>query len=403
MPGKNIYGKMNSIRRPIMHAARTVLTLVLLLGTMTGCYAGKNEAKPEKAKYIFLFIGDGMGASNVAAAESYLSYKKGEIGGEHLSFTGFPVFGMATTYSANRHITCSSAAGTAISCGEKTNNGYLCVDPEGNRMESFTYKLKKEGYRIGIMSTVPINHATPAAFYGHNMSRDAYYSISQEIPQSGFDFFAGDGFLDFNGKDGNLEDTDIMIEAGGYTVCYGDSEYEQKKDSIRIILCQADNRKSDSKDYVVKETADEDFSLAEMLDVAVSRFGESGKPFFIMAEEGGVDWAGHSNLTMPLTEKVIELDDAVRRAYAFYVKHPDETLIIVTADHETGGITLGCGNSSMIKWELLENGAPAPEGNIGWSSTGHTGAPVPVFAVGKGAEEFTGWYDNTDISAKIMD
>ena len=380
-----------------------IIIAALAVLCATGCCNTAREDS-NRAKYIFLFIGDGMGHDQIAATESYLAYKEGKTGGVgRLSFTGFPYTGAASTYSANRSITCSSAAGTAIATGCKTDNSMLGQTPDGEKLESIAKILKKEGYQIGIMSDGPINHATPASFYASAPSRDDYYEISRQIPDSGFDFFAGDGFLDFNGKDGNLEDTDIMIEAGGYTVCYGDSEYEQKKDSIRIILCQADNRKSDSKDYVVKETADEDFSLAEMLDVAVSRFGESGKPFFIMAEEGGVDWAGHSNLTMPLTEKVIELDDAVRRAYAFYVKHPDETLIIVTADHETGGITLGCGNSSMIKWELLENGAPAPEGNIGWSSTGHTGAPVPVFAVGKGAEEFTGWYDNTDISAKIMD
>ncbi len=414
---------MNSIRRPIMHAARTVLTLVLLLGTMTGCYAGKNEAKPEKAKYIFLFIGDGMGASNVAVAESYLSYKAGKIGGEQLSFTKFPVMGMATTYSANRHITCSSAAGTAISCGQKTNNGYLCVDTEGNRIESITYKLKDDGYRIGIMSTVPINHATPAAFYGHNKSRSAYYSISKEIPQSGFEFFAGDGFLDYYGKDGKEEPITDYLTGNGATVCFSLKEYEeQKAESGQMILCQPSSREQDAEEYATEEEeASSDLSLGEMLSTCLDFLGEE-KPFFIMCEGGKIDWYAHDNNTLPMVNDIIELGDAVDVAYDFYLAHPDETLIIVTADHETGGAALGGpGGTSRrgdnVYWDVFKEYSADDamgfdkgkkqklnrEANIGWTTTGHAGGPVPVYAIGKGAEKFSGRMDNTDISRKIMD
>lgn len=412
---------MHRSMKMIKTGCKALLLLVLTAVVSQGCSSTcKNDAH-DRAKYIFLFIGDGMGASNVAAAESYLSYKKGEIGGEHLSFTGFPVFGMATTYSANRHITCSSAAGTAISCGEKTNNGYLCVDPEGNRMESFTYKLKKEGYRIGIMSTVPINHATPAAFYGHNKSRDAYYSISQEIPQSGFDFFAGDGFLDYYGDNDEEEPITDYLERNGADVCFSLSEYESSKaDAEQMILCQPSSREQDAEEYETGENASSDMSLGDMLATCLDFMGD-GQPFFIMCEGGKIDWYAHDNNTMPMVNDIIELSDAVSIACEFYRNHPDETLIVVTADHETGGIALGGpGGSSRrgdnIYWDVFDGYTSEEtlefdrekrkelndEANIGWTTTGHAGGPVPVYAIGKGAENFSGMMDNTGISRRIL-
>ena len=170
-----------------------------------------------------------MGQAQATATESYLAYKEGELGGiGRLSFTGFPYLGMATTYSANRNITCSSASGTALATGFKTNNSVLGLDPDGGKLRSYTYMMKEEGYRIGIMSNVPVNHATPASFYANAEDRADYYEISLQIPETGFDYFAGDGFLDFNGKDGDLEDIDKIIERAGYTVSYGMKEYEAK-------------------------------------------------------------------------------------------------------------------------------------------------------------------------------
>lgn len=396
-----------------------LLTILAAFCALTGC-ANSNANEPEgQAKYIFLFIGDGMGQAQAAVTESYLAYRDGELGGlGRLSFTKFPYLGMATTYSANRNITCSSAAGTALATGFKTNNSVLGKTPDGKDLESFTYRLKEEGYRIGIISNVPVNHATPASFYANAKSRNDYYEISLQIPESGFDYFAGDGFLDFNGKDGSKEDIDRKIESQGYTISYGMEEYEAEKDAARLILCQKDNRKSDSENYVVKHTEEEEISLKEMVETAIERFSGDGRPFFIMAEGGTIDWAGHNNRTMALTEKVLELDAAVKEAYEFYLKHPDETLIVVTADHETGGLTLGCGKGDVIKWDKLESAWEAAgkkditgdeenaklnkSANIGWSTGGHTGIPVPVYAVGNGAEMFSGCYDNTDIPKKIM-
>jgi alkaline phosphatase len=384
------------------------------------CHGKKHKGEP-KAKYIFLFIGDGMGNSHVAATESYLSYKAGKLGGEQLRFTQFPYLGLASTYSANASITCSSAAGTAIACGAKTNNGMVGMDPEGNHLKSMAYELKEDGYKIGIMSSVPINHATPSSFYAHNKKRSAHYELSQEIPASGFDFFGGDGFLDAKGKDGKAEATDVYLEKNGYEVCYGLEEYKAAKSNEKVIFCQLSNRDAEVEQYTTGETAEEDASLAEIVETAIDFLGDK-KPFFIMCEGGEIDWAGHSNLTMPMIDAVIKFDDAIAVAYEFYKQHPEETLIVVTADHETGGISLGQGESwsnTFIDWAKIEENWEKEKGNcykdakanrefneaahIGWTTSYHTGGAVPVYSIGKGAEKFAGRIDNAEIKGKILE
>ena len=383
-----------------------ICAITLLVVPVISCHGKKHKEEP-KAKYIFLFIGDGMGNSHVAATESYLSYKAGKLGGEQLRFTQFPYLGLASTYSANASITCSSAAGTAIACGAKTNNGMVGMDPEGNHLKSMAYELKEEGYKIGIMSSVPINHATPSSFYAHNKRRSAHYELSQEIPSSGFDFFGGDGFLDAKGKDGKAEATDVYLEKNGYEVCYGLEEYKAGKSNDKIVFCQPSNRDAEVEQYTTGETAEEDASLAEIVETAIDFLGDK-KPFFIMCEGGAIDWEAHSNRTMGTVNETLEFDKAIEVAYQFYLAHPNETLIVVTADHETGGIALGAnGGGDVINWEVLEKGesenkAQSAKCGIGWTTGGHSGAPVPTYAIGKGAEKVCGRYDNTDIKGKIL-
>ena len=370
-----------------------------------------------------------MGASHVAVTESYLSYKEGKLGGEHLLMTQFPYYGMATTYSANKNITCSSAAGTAIACGVKTNNGTLGVDKDSVSVESIATVLKEDGYKIGILTTVPINHATPAAFYSHSVKRTDYYSISSEIPASGFDFFAGTGFLQFNGKDNDQESTEDFLERNGYTVSYGIEEF--RKESVgkdKVVFCQAKNRGKSAGYYVsdgLENTGVEseepgvdlaDATMAEMLELALEYLGDE-EPFFIMGEGGIIDWASHENRTMSTVENVLDFDAAIKVAYEFYKKHPKETLIIVTADHETGGLTLGAGRAT-INWKALEeqwiesgkknilnaeaNAELNKKCSIGWTTVKHAGGAVPVYAIGVGAEKYNGCIDNTEIKGKIL-
>ena len=401
---------------------KVISAIIVVLFCLSGC---QKETRP---KYIFLFIGDGMGASHIAVTESYLSYKAGKLGGELLQMSQLPHYGMASTHSANKNVTCSSAAGTAIACGVKANNGTLGVDKDSVNVESIATVLKRDGYKVGIMTTVPINHATPAAFYAHSVKRTDYYEISNDIPASGFDFFAGTGFLQFKGKDNDLESTEDILERNGYTVSYGIEEF--RRESVgkdKVVFCQAKNRGKSAGYYVsdgLENTGIEsdestdltDATMAQMLELALEHFGDD-EPFFIMGEGGIIDWASHENRTMSTVENVLDFDAAIKVAYEFYKKHPEETLIVVTADHETGGLTLGAGRAT-INWKALEdqwiesgkqnildaeaNAELNKKCSIGWTTVKHAGGAVPVFAIGVGAEKFTGHIDNTEIKGKIL-
>ena len=285
---------MSKVRKSTV--AGIVCGILLIVACVVIANMGNHDksANPGPAKYIFLFIGDGMGATHVAAAESYLSYLEGERGLEQVSFTKFPVLGMASTYSADKNITCSSAAGTAISCGEKTNNGMLGITPDGDTLTSIALELKEKGYKIGIMSSVPVNHATPAAFYGHNASRHDYYGITKEIPASGYDFFAGSGFLDYAGKDGDRTGSEELLENEGYTVCFGNEEYEEalRNGAERIVLCQEEYKGREVPSYVTGKKSDTTIGSAEMMKKCLDFLGDE-KPFFIMYEQGEIDWCAH--------------------------------------------------------------------------------------------------------------
>ena len=392
-----------------------ILTMLLTLAAFVSC--NSQEKAEQKAKYVFLFIGDGMGTAHVATAESYLSYKAGKLGGEQLLMTTFPYYGSVTTHSANQNVTCSSAAGTAIACGEKANNGTVGINKDSLNIESVAYALKNDGYKIGIISTVPINHATPSAFYAHNVNRSNCYEISADIINSGFEFYAGAGFLEFKGKDGESEATDAILERNGYSVSYGLNEFRaESMDKEKVVFCQASNRDESADNYTGGEKVEEDITLCQMLELGMEFLG-TDEPFFFMCEGGAIDWSAHSNLTMPMIENILEFDDAIKVAYNFYLAHPEETLIVVTADHETGGLTLGAGNT-MINWEALEtewleNGKKSvmdydenrrfnKKCSIGWTTGSHTGGAVPMYAIGVGAEKFNGRMDNTQIKGKIL-
>lgn len=396
-----------------------IIAAIAMALSLNSCQEKKEESP--RAKYIFLMIGDGMGASHVAVAESYLSAKAGKIGGEQLTMTQFPYYGTCTTHCLDKTITCSAASGTAIASGQKTLYSRLGCDADFNRLESMAFPLKEEGYKIGIMSSVPITHATPAAFYASTPDRGDGYGIMKQIPDSGFDFFGGSGFEDMFGKDGQQLGADKYLEQHGYEVCFGPEEFLVAADTCeRIVFCQQKSKAEDAKAYVSEEADAEDITLAEMLQLAIDYLGDE-EPFFIMCEGGDIDWESHSSYTMPMIEKVISFDNAIAVAYEFYKAHPEETLIVVTADHETGGVALGQGESwsnTFIDWikieeeweknkeKYLQDSKANREFNeashIGWTTSYHTGGAVPVFSIGKGAEKFMGRIDNTDIKGKIL-
>ncbi len=398
----------------------SAILMIAIVFTASEYRSDARKQKDDKAKYIFLFIGDGMGMGQVTLAESYLSYKAGRLGGEQLSFTQFPYLALCNTYSANRNITCSAAAGTAIACGEKTNNEHIGVGPDGKPLESIAYALHEKGYNVGIMTTVPVNHATPAAFYGHNSSRYGYYDISREIVSSGFEFFAGSGFYNYKGSRGDKPAVDIYIEENGYDVCYGPKEFESRDRDKGIVFIQESGRETNPENYVSDGAEACDVELCEMLEMGLEVLGDK-EPFFIMCEGGNIDWAAHDNKTMTTVMEIIAFDKAIQEAIEFYNQHPDETLIVVTADHETGGVSIGEGKDwrpEIIDWKLLEghwyesgeknvlgyeeNREMNQKALIGWTSSHHTAARVPAFAIGKGAEKFHGIIENSDIKGKIL-
>ena len=396
-----------------------IIAAIAMAMSLNSCQDKKTESP--RAKYIFLMIGDGMGASHVAVTESYLSAKAGKIGGEQLTMTQFPYYGTCTTHCLDKTITCSAASGTAIASGQKTLYSRLGCDGDFNRLESMAFPLKEEGYKIGIMSSVPITHATPAAFYASTPDRGDGYGIMKQIPDSGFDFFGGSGFEDMFGKDGQQLGADKYLEQHGYEVCFGPEEFLAAADTCeRIVFCQQKSKAEDAKAYVSEEADAEDITLAEMLQLAIDYLGDE-EPFFIMCEGGDIDWESHSSYTMPMIEKVISFDNAIAVAYEFYKAHPEETLIVVTADHETGGVAIGQGESwsnTFIDWikieeeweknkeKYLQDSKANREFNeashIGWTTSYHTGGAVPVFSIGKGAEKFMGRIDNADIKGKIL-
>ena len=393
-----------------------IIIAATLLGVVVGNFVEGLPKKEKKAKYIFLFIGDGMGFTHIAATESYLSYKEGKIGGERLLFSTFPYCGNVSTYSANRNVTCSAASGTAIACGEKTNNDMIGMNADSVAIYSMAAALKEDGYKIGIITTAPVNHATPSAFYAHNINSDNAYEIGCEIPASGFEFFAGAGFLKHRGENEDQRPVGEILEENGYTVSYGIEEFKDKSTlTSKAILCQEGNLNKNAQNYSV-DYEEMGMGLRDMLKAGMAFIGEE-EPFFFMCEGGMIDWGAHANSPMAVIHDIVDFDDAIREAYEFYLEHPDETLIIVTSDHETGGMTLGT-NSKKIKWAPLEeawkvnhtidlsqmmaNRELSDKCSIGWTSRSHTGAHVPIFAIGVGAEKFNGSMDNTDIKGKIL-
>lgn len=391
------------------------LAVVALLGLAASCARQENQAK-----YVFYFIGDGMGFTHVAAAEAYLAQERGVIGMDPLCFTQFPVLGEAVTCSANSIITDSSAAGTALSTGEKTNNRMLAVAPDSTtQLKSISYKIHDAGYSVGVMSTTPINHATPAAFFGHNVKRGNYYEIGQELPSTGFEFFAGGGLYHPKGKDGDEEVSLYdMIAEGGYTLAYGYEDFKAKKDADHIVLVQSEG--SDQICPYALGRPEGALTLSQIVDAAVTVLERNPKGFFLMAEGGLIDWTAHSQDLAGTIFEVLDFDQAIAVADAFYAKHPDETLIVVTADHETGGLALGAkgyqydltvidkikNSSTTTDVEQYMNSSQSisgvnEEAQVGWTTFSHCGGPVPVWAKGVGSERFAGRQDNTDIPKKI--
>ena len=293
--------------------------------------AAAQEVKP---KYIFLFIGDGMSFPQRMAADEYSRI----TAGKPLAINQMKYQAVTTTRSANSFITDSAASGTAIACGEKTGNGMIGVGQNGKPLTSVASAAKARGRKVGIVTSVTINHATPAAFYAHNKSRSNYYQIALDMLTSGFDYFGGGGIAKYNSKSDKLYRGDIyeLAEKAGYFVSREGKKFKEVKPEMsKVMSFGAEN------DLVYAINAREkDLRLADFVRQAIGQL-DNPNGFFIMAEGGKIDWLCHANDAGAAIIEVIDFDNAVSVALDFARKHPAETLIVVTGDHETGGLTLG--------------------------------------------------------------
>ena len=316
----------------------------------------------QQPKYVFYFIGDGMGVNQVLGTEMYQSELKGEIGVTPLLFTQFPYATVAHTFSASNGVTDSAAAGTALATGNKTKNGAIGVNKDMAEVSSVAVWAKNNGYKVGISTSVSIDHATPASFYAHENSRNNSYQIGLDLIESNFDFYAGSDFVNpnnKNAKDGKTYESlyDLTAKAG-YTLARGYKDYQKKaKKAQKMILFQseaASAKDNGSIPYAIDRQKG-DMTLSEITRAGINFLSKNNeKGFFLMVEGGKIDWACHSNDGATALTEVQDFDNAIKVAYEFYEQHPEETLIVITADHETGGLSLGTGSYDLNLQALKE-------------------------------------------------
>ena len=317
----------------------------------------------QQAKYVFYFIGDGMGVNHVNGVEAYRAELEDRIGITPLLFTQFPFATMATTYSANSKVTDSAAAGTALATGHKTNNSALGVLPDlQTPVKSIAVRAQEAGARVGIATSVSVDHATPAAFYAHTRNRNDSYAVGKDLIKAGFDFYAGSDFARPTNRRAPEEGTLYeQSEKAGYTIVRGYKEYQKKaRKADKVILLQseeASKRDRGSIPYAIDREKG-DLPLTVITRAGINFLSKDlSKGFFLMVEGGKIDYAGHANDAATTFTEIEDFDNAIRVAYEFYEQHPDETLIVVTADHETGGLVLGTGqytlNLQALKYQRM--------------------------------------------------
>lgn len=301
-------------------------------------------------KYIFLFIGDGMSVPQRMLAEEYMK----KVYNTEISFNHFPYQALTQTYAANSYVTDSAAAATAIACGEKTNNGVIGLDTKNQPLESVAYVAKKTGRKVGIITSVTINHATPSGFYGKRTNRSMYYELGLDLIASNFDFFGGGGVGGFNNEKSPEYKGDIyeLAQKAGYKIATNREELQALKPADGKFL--AYGSKSGNLKYVIdREENEKQPELCEFVEKAIELL-DNPNGFFMMVEGGAIDYVGHANDAAANMVEVYGLDRAVRKALDFAAKHENETLIVVTGDHETGGMTMGfAGGGSHLNIERL--------------------------------------------------
>lgn len=442
----------------------------------------------DKPKYVFYMIGDGLGASQRQLAEFYLEEIEGSS--KKLLMNTFPAAGINTTYSADTLVTDSAAAGTALAAGIKTNNGVISQTPEGENVRTLVECAEDAGMATGLVSTTRITHATPATFASHNVNRNDENGIAVDFVDSGVDFFAGGGIRHFipqsytepedaagnSVKSKRKDDIDVvgMFSDLGYETFIsknGAAEFNTyvPKAGDQVLALFTYTHMPYEVDRVAKDL--EAPSLSEMTEKAIDLLSKDEDGFFLMVEAGRIDHACHANDAKGAIMDTLAFDEAIEEAYEFYISHPEETLIVVVGDHETGGMGLGFANNYFLNMDELEDvdvsvedtlqyadydtleeylayidehlglddltaeeiaeiesamsvetGANpntygsyyTPEAiaathllservNIQWTTFAHSATAIPMSAVGKGAQDFSGYKDNTEIAQAMAE
>ena len=323
------------------------------------------EKKPQIKNVIYM-IGDGMGLNQIYAA---MTANGGSLYIEKCSTTG-----LVKTYSASDYITDSAAGGTALATGSKTKNGMIGMNPDSANVYSVLNSFQDAGIPVGLVVTSPITHATPASFYAHQISRNLYENIAVDLYNSGIDFFCGGGRNHFENRQDSLNYTDSLIKKG-YNIVYNiDSIEAPQLLPFGVLAADIDLPRAEERgDY-----------LPKAVDLAIKSLNAKGEGFFLMVEGSQIDYRGHGNDSVGVIAETLDFDRAVKVALDFAEKD-GETLVVITADHETGGLTILNGNPSDSTVSVTFN------------TTGHTGTMVPIYAYGPGADIFTGIMENIDI------
>ena len=351
------------------------LLIIIILGTsLVSCFLkekSKSKSNPE-IKNVILLIGDGMGLPDVNAAMT--------VSDKPLNIERCNIIGLQKTYSSDDYITDSGAAGTAMATGTKTKNGAIGMDAQGNPVKSILEIAEDHGLATGLISTSSITHASPASFIAHQLSRDSYEDIAIDFLNTDIDVFIGGGYDHFAKRKDKLNLID-SLKFRGYEV-----------DTSMSMVLKSTSRKLAGLTAPVHNpyrlTGRGDM-LPASSGKAIEILNKNPKGFFLMIEGSQIDWAGHANYADTLIDETLDFDQAVGVALDFAQKD-GHTLVIITADHETGGVTIIGGDKQTH------------EVKINFSTKDHTTVMVPVYAYGPGAEKFTGIYDNTEIFQKIL-
>ena len=390
-----------------MKKSSLISIAMLPLFLATSCCTPAEE-KPQVKNVIYL-IGDGMG---FGAVSSLLLAEDGVTG-----FEQAPVIGLSETCSANNYVTDSPAGGTALATGTRTKNGYLGVDPEGKQLTSVLRKAQAMGKRSGIVVNTTLTEATPGAFYAGVTNRNMTYDIAKQFTESQVDVAIGGGLDHFINRPDSVDLTATLIEKGYNVYLDWATVLNTTSDKFVGILPMVDIHRREKSSNTTASAADgAEVCLAAKLAAAsgessngnhlseptlylekatakalevLSRNNEQG--FFLMIESAIIDGYGHNNDSDGMIVEMKEFDRTLRQLVAYVNEHP-ETLLVVTADHETGG--------TAVAYNGHEVGNPTPV-QLSFSTKGHTGTVVPIFAYGAGAEAFAGVMKNTDLPKKI--